>query len=330
MQNDLITYLDNVIQLEKAIYLQSGTINNIRRIIDELRVPRDIQPPTESDVSFVWDGWNHPTNKALSWFVGCLLGMLLVAFITIAGFQKIILWPVFVIGIPLGLTGGRPLARLLCGLLFRGKKAGEIRRINSSNQSLYQQALNAEQTRMANCTIQIQHLEFLMQKLIQSRANTSALLQEYYCKNTLYPKYWNFIAVTSFYDYLRSKRCDSLHGPDGAYNLFEAEQRMNTIISRLDHIIVQLEDIKANQRALYSAVKTATQKIDELTWQTQQLVENSSRMVDLTAESNRQSAQQTKALNFIANNSSIIAYNAWQDAREREYKNWLTDYKSFS
>lgn len=67
--------------------------------------------------------------------------------------------------------------------------------------------------------------------------------------------YQNIIAVSSFYQYFRSGRVDSLSGVFGAYNKYEKERRQDAIITELKAILSSLEQIKQNQRVLYDAIK---------------------------------------------------------------------------
>lgn len=117
---------------------------------------------------------------------------------------------------------------------------------------------------------------------------TEKLLTKLYNLNYIHKKYHNnFVAVISFLDYLETGRCDSLEGYTGAYNIFENEIRQNTIIAKLDDILVSLEQIKQNQYAIYCAIQTG----NELT----------SRMM----KSNKKISQNAE---IIAENSEIITY----------------------
>ena len=90
------------------------------------------------------------------------------------------------------------------------------------------------------------------------------LLQEYYDLDYIYPKYRGLVPISTIYEYLASGRCSTLTGPNGAYNLYEMELRMNTIIGKLDDIIVHLEDISYSQRMLYDKVKASNQRVENL------------------------------------------------------------------
>ena len=83
-------------------------------------------------------------------------------------------------------------------------------------------------------------------------------LEKLYALNFIYPKYRTLPALTSICEYFMSGRCTALEGPNGAYNLYENELRMNTIISQLSTIIENLEAIKQNQYMLYQQVSYMT------------------------------------------------------------------------
>lgn len=54
--------------------------------------------------------------------------------------------------------------------------------------------------------------------------------------NFLYPKYREIVCVCQFTQYLESERCEELGGPNGCYNLFETELRLNLIVNLLNDI----------------------------------------------------------------------------------------------
>jgi len=84
---------------------------------------------------------------------------------------------------------------------------------------------------------------------------TQSALADLYAMDVIYPKYRTLPALTSIYEYLVTGRCDTLTGPHGAYNLYEDELRKDTVISQLNTVIENLEQIKQNQYMLYEQVK---------------------------------------------------------------------------
>ena len=85
-------------------------------------------------------------------------------------------------------------------------------------------------------------------------SQTKELLEKLYALDHIYPKYRNLPALTSIYEYFITGRCSSLIGPHGAYNMFEDEVRKDIIISQLNTVIENLDQIKRNQYMLYEQV----------------------------------------------------------------------------
>ena len=124
----------------------------------------------------------------------------------------------------------------------------ECSRIDSANQS-------SRNNYAANYPIwEKSHQEGLayMSKPLQE---TKDVLFGLYKKDYIYSKYHNLPALTSIYEYMVTGRCDELSGPHGAYNLYEDEVRKDMVISQLNTIIDNLEQIKQNQFMLYQRVK---------------------------------------------------------------------------
>lgn len=96
-----------------------------------------------------------------------------------------------------------------------------------------------------------------LQRIIDGR-------DQLYAYNIIYGKYRNYVALTSIYEYLDSGRCDTLDGPQGAYNLFESESRTNEIILQLSAIAASLEAIKTNQFMLYRELKRANHNLNTI------------------------------------------------------------------
>ncbi|MDO4371758.1 MAG: hypothetical protein Q4D43_10560 [Clostridia bacterium] len=91
---------------------------------------------------------------------------------------------------------------------------------------------------------------------VKTLNKTQEIRTKLYDKNLIYPKYQNLPALTSIYEYFITGRCEELTGPHGAYNMYEDEMRKDTVISQLNTVIANLEQIKQNQYMLYQQVKT--------------------------------------------------------------------------
>jgi hypothetical protein len=122
----------------------------------------------------------------------------------------------------------------------------EVRDFNS-NAALFNAALNEVQT-----------------VIVGEKQGLEEQLAEVYGLGVIHQKYHNIIAYASFYDYLDTKRCYILEGPDGAYDTFEEELRMDAVVSRLDRAVNDLEKIKESQHTLYMVMQEANRSISQL------------------------------------------------------------------
>lgn len=128
----------------------------------------------------------------------------------------------------------------------------------------------------------------LLEKLYTTR-------KQMYASGIIFNKYHDFVAISSFYEYLSSGRCTSLDGANGAYNLYENEIRMDMIITQLGTVAERLEQIQKNQYVLYSAIKEATNELQVLNKTTTELAQNT-RMLAFYAKKN---AELTETLCFL-------------------------------
>lgn len=142
--------------------------------------------------------------------------------------------------------------------------------------------------------------------LNKERQNTKEVLEKFYSINVIFPKYRNLPAISSIFEYMLSERCYELTGHEGAYNLYENELRLGHIISTLDSIQSDINEIKHNQRMLYEVVvqsKNVTEKL------LKQEIINGQILYDI-----RQDAE-------------IIQYNQAQIAKRVEHIHWLEENK---
>lgn len=114
-------------------------------------------------------------------------------------------------------------------------------------------------------------------------AESQSLLERLYAQNIIYPKYRNLPALTSIYEYLVTGRCSELSGPNGTYNLYEDEMRKDTVISQLNTVIENLEQIKQNQYMLYQQVKTIQQNTGIIASELHQIKGYTVQVAQLTA-----------------------------------------------
>lgn len=105
----------------------------------------------------------------------------------------------------------------------------------------------------------IQRAELVHQEVEECHQHLKMLVKErneLYSMNVIFPKYLDYPAITTMYEYLQCGRCFTLSGPNGAYNLYESELTSHTIIGKLDQILDSLEQIKRNQYSTYQLLQS--------------------------------------------------------------------------
>ena len=151
--------------------------------------------------------------------------------------------------------------------------------------------------------------EALIPPILKNLENTKRTLEELYNINIIFPKYRNLVAVASFNEYWQTGRVTELAGPNGAYNLYESETRMNQIITRLDTIIEKLDQIKQSQYLLYTAIndtnnllKGVTDKLNTISSNTSDINSKMSAVVNntaMTAINTKITACNTRAIKYM-------------------------------
>ena len=130
---------------------------------------------------------------------------------------------------------------------------------------------------------------------------------EMYSYGVIFEKYRNFVAVSSFYEYISSGRCETLEGANGAYNIYENETRMNMVISQLNQVIESLEEIKQNQYMIYSAIQETNEQLETLNSSTSQ-------MLGALNEINEKATSMESYMSKISYNTKVTAYNTEKTA----------------
>ncbi len=255
-------YLKNVLELEKNRYEINSIIENINSN-KYTPINEDLPPKTEST------SWSDIKES--------LIGSIVLAFIASVVISAIFKVDVFPLGIILPV-----LAVILCiMLLISDSRDKEKAYINKCKEIKDKNSKNITLVNNQNNIIDVSE-----EQLKSAYNNTDKALQKAYSMDIIYPKYRNFVAMASIYEYFDSGRCTTL--PE-AYNTYELELRMDRITDRLDRIIAQLEQIKNNQFYIYNAIKEMQSNIDNLTSSVQECA---------------------KTLNKVEANTAITAYTA--------------------
>lgn len=169
---------------------------------------------------------------------------------------------------------------------------------------------------------EIKDAEDLLSKLYHAR-------NELYAADVIYEKYRNIVALSTFYEYLMSGRCDSLVGADGAYNLYESETRANLIISNLTEINKSLDKIQQTQYLICSQLKAMNRALDTVN---ETLTAAYNTIIDIKADTTgiRENTNDMNSyLEQISKNSSIVAHNTAATAYYAKINSELTDALGF-
>lgn len=137
----------------------------------------------------------------------------------------------------------------------------------------------------------------------ESLKNTYKGRNNLYSYNIVFEKYRNIVALSTFYEYLMAGRCVSLEGINGAYNIYESEIRLDTIITQLDEINTKLDDIKQNQYMIYQTLCSIASSVKALSSSMEQAT-RSLQSIDTKATTTNE------YLKNILNNSDVIAHNS--------------------
>ena len=165
-------------------------------------------------------------------------------------------------------------------------------------------ALTPKAVGLQSVKLEIQQAEDIFRKLYAAR-------RDMYMSGVVFPKYHNLVAISSFYEYVCSGRCESLDGVNGAYNIYENEIRMNAVISQLSQVIEKLDAIKEGQYVLYSAISKVNGYLFTM-----------NKSMDTM---NASLARMDQKLTNIDKNAEVVAYNSAVTACYTKKNAELTD-----
>lgn len=288
-------YIENVYKIEASLYNQRLLFKNVQSEIDRLKSFREDSLIKIESAEGVID-----LTAIIS--TGGLFGIIFViGYIVINFFKKYDSSKSFFNGLLLagviGVMIGVVITLIECLYVrfslkeqnaINEKKNNEIRVKNEKRQ-----AINKKKLELAEQELGI---------IIRAYSDTKKVLQTYYDTNIIFPKYRNFVAVSSFYEYISSGRCATLEGHEGAYNIFENELRQNIIIGKLEEVVDKLDAIEQNQYMLYSAIERSNANVNKLTKETKIMIDK---------------------LQKIEDNTMLIGYNSKIAAQNTEFLTWV-------
>ena len=269
----LIEYLKQVAALEASVYNQERTIDATRANFTENQ-PQLQEPPLYlkemPDEPTMSKNYLSVSGKLFLWCAGLLFFGISVIVGGSAGSEI----GVGVVGIVLTVIGAILGIIFICQVVKSVKKDNQInadyvkayreyeqrkKEVEETNARLSEQQRDAHNKALIDLSTRKQAFSTnqnnTLTPMTRTLSETKECLAKLYDKDIIFGKYRNMVAMTSIYEYFASGRVSELTGPTGAYNLYESELRQNLVVSELQKINSNLEEIKANQYILYSEIK---------------------------------------------------------------------------
>ena len=246
---DLREYMRRVYELERSCYEQRRLLARMSRGLQEARNPHLKGHAADEDAQIGVSG-------VIGYIGAFIIHMLLWGWLGAA------LLSIFFeehTAVPLSIVLGFIFYIVFLLIDIKDKKKRR-RALSNTNQNIDKY----NQTLQRNMAIRASTLPMQIETAKRTLSATQQTLQQFYSAGIIYPKYRNFVAVSTFYEYLASGRCTTLEGHEGAYNIYEQEIRMNTIISKLDDVLAHLDRIEGNQYMLASAIREGNRRADQI------------------------------------------------------------------
>lgn len=297
--NSLKQYISVILQMEQVNYRQEKAMEKLRAEIERLRNTYVMPKPQQGKLCEIKEFVGGSAVTGVGLIIADFLGM----------FNALGLLAPF-----LAFVGGVALIVRAVNASNENKVAREK---NAKAMAYYKQEMKKYDKNVAEANAKKKLAEILLKRLDKMnvvKAEMGRDLKRAYSYNVIYPSYRNLVAVSSFYDYLYSGKCSTLEGYEGAYNIFDMESRMDKIITQLDRISYQLENIRYSQNTLYTVMKSSNEKLDRM----QNSIHNSENHLLSLSKS---AALTNSQLERIECNTELTRFNTEQMQREVELRN---------
>lgn len=323
---ETLDYLKRVAELETSLYKQSEVRRNARNNLVQKQIQRmEPVPPKKATVEIQKpqkpQDSDLPGVKKMTWKYMIIPGILVIAFciVLILGGGNTVgdVFPGIILGAGL-ILGGVALYRWVEGKVLEKENSYQTemniynRKVEDAEKK-YQQAMTLYLQRKTEADEKYQadtekaivsyrkakkQVELLEGPLHQ----TQDLLTQIYAVDVIFPKYRNMVAMCTMYEYFASGRCTELTGPNGAYNLYEAELRQNLIINQLEQVNANLEQVKQNQYILYQGITETNMALREISADVKRIVDATTDIAEssrITAFCSKITAQNTEVMKYI-------------------------------
>ncbi len=320
MTKKLCEYLKAIFELEKDRFLQEQMIVRLKDKISQLGIPKQIEHPRTipsakpSDLAYKAAG--------ITTIIGAILGFLSYSFVYQVNGRKTYLGIVLLLTV-IGAVVFGAVALMLASLSVydKNKDIDDENRIAYNN---YKREVDKDKARVdAENATKVYCFE-CMKQIENGLLKTEQSLAQLYSLNVIFPKYHNLAAISSIYEYMLSGKCLSLRGAGGAYAVYDNEELMGRIITKLEEIIARLAEIKANQYMLHQAITESNRRLDYIAGSIDQ---STAAIMKQNADFQARLSEEISLLNT---SSALAAYNAEKTARELEFANKMEYFSGLS
>ena len=324
-------YVKNIKDLEFSCYEQerllrelkkqpSVTQRQISELEDQLRTEKEPRKPLGSIGRLITSGVSVIFVPLLGALIGIVCALVIRCICGVIGFSQNVashsrgflsfIWRFFTMDIDSGMPPWLTFifwgAVIGYGLHFIWMLIGAVdhRRENKKERENYPQKVELYHKKQQEISHLIEYKKKSLQTTIpheitkgeQQYQQTKQLLKKYYDMGFIYPKYRGLVPICTICEYLESGRCFSLIGPEGAYNLYESELRMNMIVSKLEDISNKLEVIIENQRMLIEELRKSNAQLQRISG----TLDNIENNTELTEYHNSVTASNTTFMSRLA------------------------------
>lgn len=265
-------YISILLDMEKNIYIQKKTLENLYNKRNTLGIKRNIDAPYNRKAEL--DIIEYMLRAGLiCGAIGFIIGVFAKwsdAWST-SGIFAVIIAPLFGIFIALivGLAGGIIIGPFVA-IGVRNKEQAEYDSFYREKLKEYDHKKTNDDNRVKNELIKRRKIQQEINLLEAKYKESKKRLDEFYNYNIVNRKYHHeIVAIASFYQYLDEKRTYSLEfnpktGDKGAYNIFSEESQRGIIISQLSQVLEKLDQVMENQYEIQNVLIDANKRIDSL------------------------------------------------------------------
>lgn len=312
-------YLSIILDMEKNIYIQKNTLENMYQKRNSLGRKRNIELPRCSQANADYG------DSIISGMLTCIVVAMVIMIIKISSFdddnsgligavnEAVSMGGSFIFSMIVGMICGAIVVAIIANIK-KGNIQKEYDKEYSYKMKEYDRLKNEDEKRVRNENIIRGNIQREIEILEEKYADSKNRLDEFYNYNIVDQKYWhNIVAISSFYQYLSEKRTYSLEfdqktGDRGAYNIYNEEAQRGIIIIQLGKVLDKLDQVIENQYMLQNTLRDANRKINSLSSNINQMSRQISSSIQEQTAIQAYNAERTQAeLGFM--NTMNIIYN---------------------